>query len=352
MEMAPWCDEAVAKVNALVEEEMERVRKTSASKRETFDRLLELLKESRQKQRVVQKNREHSRSSKGQNAKSTKAPKPEREVADLFLRSAQSVGVPETLDAHHFLRQVEMEGKVLSGTPASWGQEPARATTCFISLVMEVLSAISERPGATGGVEPRVFLVVAYVATWAEGHPTYGVLPLEEAKVDEIAELIILTDSLWDPIGGSPKLAKTFWGHLEACWPPGSAPGPVAAERSESALVRSDENGEDTSGREPSEDEGIKVGTDYAWMCVRGQQYDFGKGQRAEVIKHLHEEWGRSGGLDGCGLKEETLSEKIDASPSFAMRKLFGGHSALGTILACPSKGVWALYLNQAPPEE
>lgn len=104
------------------------------------------------------------------------------------------------------------------------------------------------------------------------------------------------------------------------------------------------------SARTRDESSSVQFGEDFTWLLARGQRYDFGKGHKAEIVRHLHAEWVKGG--DGCGLKEETLAEKIDAGSSFAMRKQFRGHPAVGAILSRAGKGVWALYLNAPPPQE
>lgn len=93
----------------------------------------------------------------------------------------------------------------------------------------------------------------------------------------------------------------------------------------------------------------ITRAADFSWLKVGESSYKFPRSQQALVIKVLFEEWGKGGRQDGLGIRETTLADEVgSSSDNFRIRKLFDGHPALDTILRCPSKGIWALYLNEA----
>lgn len=89
-------------------------------------------------------------------------------------------------------------------------------------------------------------------------------------------------------------------------------------------------------------------GTDFTWLCVGKVTYEFKRAQQARVIRVLYEERQRAGGKDGCGLRVDTIAEKIQFEGSrLDVRKLFKGSPALGQILRSSGKGTWALFLRK-----
>lgn len=91
-------------------------------------------------------------------------------------------------------------------------------------------------------------------------------------------------------------------------------------------------------------------GTDFLWLYAQGARYTFTKGQQAQVIRVLFEEWDRGGRIDGSPLTEETIGDKVSSiSDRFRIQKVFEGHPALNTVLSTCGKGAWALFINAAP---
>lgn len=97
---------------------------------------------------------------------------------------------------------------------------------------------------------------------------------------------------------------------------------------------------------------GCQHNEDFTWVMWHGTEYSFKKGQQAAAVAALWTEWERGGKRDGVGLSNETICEKVGATTSFKLPKLFRrrgeSHPALGGMIRQVSKGVYALFSPQA----
>jgi len=95
---------------------------------------------------------------------------------------------------------------------------------------------------------------------------------------------------------------------------------------------------------------GLTKASDFSWVKWADTIYTFKKGNQAETIRCLWEEYERSGHQNGCGLSEKTIAEKLGASEdNFTIRHTFRNHSAFKTILRRVGRGQWALWFEAEP---
>lgn len=100
-----------------------------------------------------------------------------------------------------------------------------------------------------------------------------------------------------------------------------------------------------------SADKAPAVASDFSWIRCEGEMYPFHTPQQIGAIKLLWEAWEDAGQMDGFGLHQEDIAERLDASSArFRIDHVFRGHAALHRILRPSSRGRWALYLNSGQP--
>ena len=145
-----------------------------------------------------------------------------------------------------------------------------------------------------------------------------------------------LTDQLMDWIGGvqgmrrDPEFAKET--------------SALRAELEELAIVVRAASGQvATTPR-------VVHATDFSWLLVNDERFDFPGPNQRGVIRILFREWEKGG--DGAAMHQDSIGEEIDPEANrsrFRVEEVFRGHPALDTILRRRSPGVWALYLSPAP---
>ena len=120
---------------------------------------------------------------------------------------------------------------------------------------------------------------------------------------------------------------------------PGTKPSLEAPEVQTPPLT----DGETSAPEDPKSQ--ARHGEDFTWVSWFGQELRFKKGNQAEIVRVLWEEWEKGGRLDGRGLSQETIGEKIgSASTSFSVNDNLRGHPALNTMIRPTSKGAFALF--------
>lgn len=89
-------------------------------------------------------------------------------------------------------------------------------------------------------------------------------------------------------------------------------------------------------------------GSDFSWINVGEERFTFRKGNESKVIEILWEEWERAGKVDGAGLSQETIGEKIGSNAAkFSIKDTFRSHMVVKAgVLAPCGKGQWALFVN------
>lgn len=84
---------------------------------------------------------------------------------------------------------------------------------------------------------------------------------------------------------------------------------------------------------------------DFTWVIWCGRRFTFGKGLKAECVRHLWEAWEAAGRRDGCGMSEKTLGEKAGSeNDDFRLSHILRAHPAMETMIRRSGKGAYGLY--------